>query len=137
MSNTKRERDQTIVTRSSSEATKEVDLDDRQTQVRRGDLLAVFRIVDGPGAGTSHPVYKGDNAIGRGPQNRIALTFGDDGMHREGHAWLHAQPGQFVLEHGGKTNPVYVNDEKLQGRRSIGIGDKVKIGVTMLRLDPA
>jgi hypothetical protein len=107
------------------------------TQLRRGRGLAVIKIIDGPGAGTSHPVYSGDNAIGRGDQNRISLAFGDDAIHREGHAWISAQDGKFSIEHGGKGNPVYVNGDKITDSRSLKPGDQIKMGKTTLRLDPA
>ena len=57
-------------------------------------------IVEGPGAGTSHALYKGDNAIGRGIRNRVVLGFGDETMHRDGHAWISATDGKFSIELG-------------------------------------
>lgn len=114
-----------------------IDLDDKGTQVRRGNALATLKVMDGPGAATSHPIYPGDNAIGRSPQNRVQLAFGDDAIHREGHAWIYAQDGGFAIEHGGKPNAVYVNGEKISGRRPLKHGDQIKLGATTLRLDPA
>jgi hypothetical protein len=113
------------------------DPSEASTQIRRGKGLATIRVLEGPGAGTSHVVYPGDNAIGRDPQNRIALDFGDQSIHREGHAWITAQEGKFSIRHGGKNNPVYVAGETLTGSRSIKLGDQIKLGATILRLDPA
>ena len=107
------------------------------TQLRRGKGLAAITVIDGPGAGTSHPVYSGDNAIGRSDQNRICLAFGDDAIHREGHAWISAKDGKFSIEHGGKSNPVYVNGDKIADSRPLKPGDQIKLGKTTLRLDPA
>ncbi|MCK1489751.1 FHA domain-containing protein [Bradyrhizobium sp. 180] len=130
-------KNKTTIAQGGSDLRGQIDLDSRETQVRRGSPLATLLVLEGPGAGTNHPIYKGDNAIGRSPQNRVSLAFGDDGIHREGHAWILAQVGQFVIEHGGKRNPVFVNDEKLQGKRSIKLGDRLRVGATTLRLDPA
>jgi hypothetical protein len=113
------------------------DSSDASTQMRRGNGLATIKVVEGPGAGTSHVVYAGDNAIGRDPQNRIALDFGDQAIHREGHAWIIAQDGKFSIRHGGKNNPVYVGGEPVTGSRPIKPGDQIKLGTTTLRLDPA
>jgi hypothetical protein len=134
---TKKGKDSTTVVKGGTDPLAPVDLDSRETQIRRGNPLATLRVMEGPGAGTNHLIYKGDNAIGRSQQNRISLSFGDEAIHREGHAWIFAQQGQFEIEHGGKPNPVFINDEKLQGRRPIKLGDTVRIGATTLRLDPA
>jgi Inner membrane component of T3SS, cytoplasmic domain len=112
------------------------DGDDRETQLRRGSVFATVTIVEGPGTGNSFQVYRGDNAIGRGPQNRIELDFGDESIHREPHAWIRAEEGSFIVEHGGKANPVHVNGDRIDGFRKIAAGDRIKIGSTTLRFDP-
>lgn len=114
-----------------------VDLDDKGTQLPGRNTLAMLRVTAGPGTGTCHGIYPGDNAIGRSSQNRISLAFGDDAIHRDGHAWIHANDREFFIEHGGKSNAVYVNGEKVSSRRPLKIGDEVKLGSTTLRLDRA
>ncbi len=114
----------------------EVDSDGKSSQVRRGLIVATVTIVEGPGVGNSFAVYRGDNAIGRGPQNRVELNFGDETIHREPHAWINADEKSFIIEHGGKANPVHVNGQRIEGIRSIVFGDRIKIGSTTLRLDP-
>ena len=116
------------------------DSSDFGTQLgRRGGkaALAMIKVVDGPGAGTSHPVYPGDNAIGRNDRNNISLAFGDDSIHREGHAWIRAQDGKYSIVHGGQSNPLHVNGEKVSDSRALKLGDQIKVGMTTLRLDPA
>jgi hypothetical protein len=114
----------------------DVDSDGKSTQVRRGPVVATVTIVEGPGVGNSFAVYGGDNAIGRGPQNRIELNFGDETIHRERHAWINADEKSIIIEHGGKANPVHVNGQRIEGVRTIVFGDRIKIGSTTLRLDP-
>lgn len=114
-----------------------INLDDKGTQLPGRSALAALMVIAGPGTGTSHPIYPGDNAIGRSAQNRISLAFGDDAIHRDGHAWIHAKEKEFVIEHGGKSNAVYVNGDKVDGRRPLKLGDQIKLGSTLLRLDPA
>jgi hypothetical protein len=131
-----KETDRTTIRQHGENPSEEFDIDGVNTQIRRGQSMATITVVEGPGAGTAHVVYPGDNAIGRGPQNRIALPFGDEEIHREGHAWISARDGQFSIRHGGKNNPVYVDGVRVTDSRSIKLGDQIKLGVTTLRLDP-
>ena len=85
-------------------------------------------IVEGPGTGNSFAIYSGDNAIGRGPQNRIELNFGDETIHREPHAWINAEEKSFIVQYGGKTNPVHVNGRRVEGIHSLAIGDRISKG---------
>ena len=112
------------------------DLDNKSTQIRRGVIVAKLTVIDGPGKGTALPVFLGDNAVGRADQNRIALNFGDGTIYREAHAWIATSSEGFSIEHGGRANPVHVNGERVQKRRSITMGDQIKLGSTTLRLDP-
>lgn len=114
-----------------------INLDDKSTQLPGRSTLATLKVIAGPGAGASFALYPGDNAIGRSAQNRVSLAFGDDAIHRDGHAWIQAKSGEIVVEHGGKSNAVYVNGEKLDVRRALQFGDQIKLGATTLRLDPA
>ncbi|HZT46345.1 MAG TPA: biotin/lipoyl-containing protein, partial [Hyphomicrobiaceae bacterium] len=45
-------------------------------------------VVKGPGRGGFRPVYVGMNSIGRDPGQRISLSFGDDSISREEHAYI-------------------------------------------------
>jgi hypothetical protein len=128
---------QATVINASKNGAPHVDLDEKGTQLPGRSTLAILKVIDGPGAGASLAVYPGDNAIGRSAQNRVSLAFGDDAIHRDGHAWIHAKAGELVIEHGGKSNAVYVNGEKLDVRRPLKLGDQIKLGSTTLRLDPA
>jgi pSer/pThr/pTyr-binding forkhead associated (FHA) protein len=130
----KEKQQRTMVVQADAKPSAGVDSDSKDTQIKKGQAMAMMKIVEGPGAGTTHALYKGDNAIGRGVRNRVALSFGDETIHRDGHAWISAKDGKFSIELGGK-NPVYVNGEKVGGRRAVVPGDLIKIGATTLRLD--
>lgn len=137
MSTGDKETDRTMIPQEGESSTEEFDTDGRTTQIGKGPSMATITVVEGPGAGAVFVVYPGDNAIGRGPQNNIALAFGDDAIHRRGHAWISVRNGQFTIEHGSQHNPVYVEGERLTDSRPIKLGDHIRLGMTTLRLDPA
>lgn len=123
-----------------SKPSSDLDTSEFGTQLGRRSgktAVAVIKVVEGPGAGTSLPVYPGDNAIGRNDRNNIPLAFGDDSIHREGHAWIRVKDGTFAIVHGGQSNPVYLNGEKVSDSRPLKVGDHIKLGATTLRLDLA
>src|SRR5581483_10135050 len=45
-------------------------------------------VVKGPGRGNFCPVYVGMNSVGRDPGQRISLSFGDELISREEHAFI-------------------------------------------------
>ena len=106
------------------------------TQVLTDVVVGTLTIVEGPGAGQSLPVYKGSNQIGRSPDSRIQIDFGDATISRVQHAVMvyDADTRVFTIVDGGKPNPVMVNGERLTGIRSVVPGDTIRIGLTMLRL---
>src|SRR6266536_2728717 len=64
-----------------------VNTDDKQTQMPKGMIVAQPTVIDGPGCGKSFALFAGDNAIGRGHENRVNLDLGDKSIHRRAHAW--------------------------------------------------
>ena len=62
----------------------------------------------GPGRGAFRPVYVGMNSVGRDPSQRVSLSFGDESISREEHAFITYDEEQrcFYLQHGGKSNLV-------------------------------
>ena len=65
-------------------------------------------VVKGPGRGNFCPVYVGMNSVGRESSQRVGLSFGDDSISREEHAFITYDEEQrcFYLQHGGKSNLV-------------------------------
>ena len=95
-------------------------------------------IVDGPGRGCTREIYYGMNSIGRGPNERIALDFGDTAISREAHAYIifdEKQP-DFYIQHGGKSNLVRLNDAPVLAPQELKRGDLIEIGGTKLMFVP-
>ena len=71
-------------------------------------------VVKGQGRGGFRPIYVGMNSVGRDPSQRISLSFGDESISREEHAFITYDEEQrcFYLQHGGKPNII-----RLGGRR--------------------
>jgi len=87
-------------------------------------------VVDGPGRGQSLKLGYGVNTIGRGPEARVSLDFGDEEISRQGHAMVtyDTRGRKFYIQHGGGTNLTYLGDapvlqpHEIKGREIIGIG---------------
>jgi hypothetical protein len=88
-------------------------------------------IVKGPGRGQSLKLGYGVNSIGRAPDQRVSLNFGDDEISREKHTLLtyDSKGHKFYIQHGGGTNLTYLGDNpvlqphELTGRETIQIGN--------------
>ena len=118
------------------------DLDSVSTQVLSDTSnlkVGLLTVIEGPGKGETRPIFSGTNQVGRGPDNRIALDFGDATISRLQHAVIAYDSGTraFRIFDGGKQNPIHVNGERLSGDRAISPGDTIKIGLTTLRLSVA
>ena len=95
-------------------------------------------IVDGPGRGTSLPLGYGLNSIGRAPEERVALDFGDGEVSRTGHAALTYDPRgrRFYLQHGGGINLTYIGEEPVLAPRELFGRERILIGATSLVFVP-
>jgi hypothetical protein len=88
-------------------------------------------VIDGPGRGQSLKLGYGVNTIGRGPDARVSLDFGDEEISRSGHAMLtyDTKGRKFYIQHGGAANLTYLGDvpvlqpHEIKGREIIGIGN--------------
>lgn len=108
-----------------------------ETQPLQAAVVGTLTIVEGPGAGHSKVVYSGSSQIGRGPDSKIQLDYGDNTISRVQHAVLVYDDGNKALwiYDGGKANPVSVNGERVQEYKQIQAGDHIKIGLTTLRFN--
>ena len=87
-------------------------------------------VIDGPGRGQSLTLGYGVNSIGRGPDARVSLDFGDEEISRHSHASLtyDTRGRKFYIQHGGGTNLTYLGDapvlqpHEIKGREIIGLG---------------
>jgi pSer/pThr/pTyr-binding forkhead associated (FHA) protein len=92
---------------------------------------------DGDGAQQLVSLPDGGLTIGRTPAAGIALAW--DAQVSRSHATLEAIDGVWtVLDDGRSTNGTFVNEERVQGRRTLNHLDVIRAGATRLRFhDPA
>jgi len=104
-----------------------------------GDPVAGWLVVvKGPGRGGFRPIYVGMNSIGRETNQRISLSFGDDMISREEHAFIayDEESRQFYLQHGGKANLVRLAGRPVLSPTELQPYDLIRIGKTTLRFIP-
>lgn len=67
-------------------------------------------VIDGPGRGEFVKLGLGRNQIGRGPDNRASLDFGDSEISRSTHCAItfDGKSGRFYLTHGEGSNLTYL-----------------------------
>jgi hypothetical protein len=92
-------------------------------------------VVEGPGRGKAVSIHAGMNSIGRNANQRIAINFGDNTISGETAAFITFEPKRrtFHINHGGKANIVYLNDEAVLTPMPLMPGNVVTIGATKLR----
>ena len=95
-------------------------------------------VVKGPGRGGFRPIFVGMNSIGRDANQRISLSFGDDMISREEHAFIayDEEARQFYLQHGGKANLVRLGGRPVLAPAELNPFDLIRIGKTTLRFIP-
>lgn len=89
----------------------------------------------GPGRGEFRAVRYGQNAIGRGADQRIQLDIGDEKISREAHAYVvyDEQQRKFFVKDGGKSNIVRRNGEPVLAPMELMHEDILVIGDTELQ----
>jgi len=89
-------------------------------------------VVAGPGRGNFAPIYDGGNSIGRDPDQRIRLNFGDETISRSAHAYISYDymERRFSIRDGGKSNLVRLNKTPVLQPVELKTGDRVSIGRT-------
>jgi hypothetical protein len=95
-------------------------------------------VVKGPGSGGFRPVFVGMNSVGRDPGQRISLSFGDESISREEHAFITYDDEQrcFYLQHGGKPNIIRLGATPVLTPMELRANDLIRIGRTTLRFIP-
>jgi pSer/pThr/pTyr-binding forkhead associated (FHA) protein len=91
------------------------------------------------GEGTQHlvPLAGDEVTVGRSPASGIALAW--DAQVSRSHASIECIDGVWtVLDDGRSTNGTFVNEERVQGRRTLRHLDVIRVGATRLRFhDPS
>jgi hypothetical protein len=95
-------------------------------------------VVEGQGRGGFRPIFVGMNSVGRDPGQRISLSFGDESISREEHAFItyDEEARSFYLQHGGKPNIIRLGGRPVLTPMELKANDLIKIGRTTLRFIP-
>jgi pSer/pThr/pTyr-binding forkhead associated (FHA) protein len=104
----------------------------RKAKRQRGQPR-VFTITQGRQAGLSADLAGGVIMIGRGADCQLIL---DDDYVSTRHARVVGTPNGIYIEDLGSTNGSYVNGQRITAPTTITLSDTVRIGKTMLRLEP-
>jgi len=116
--------------------TKEVSglgINDKKTNIdfTNEPVVGWIVVVEGFGKGNSLTLGYGMNSIGRNPDERVSINYGDEEISRKSHALLTYDPKgkRFYLNHGGGINLTYIGEDpvlqtiELKGREIISIGN--------------
>jgi hypothetical protein len=104
----------------------------RRPRARRGGGNALVVVEPPEGAGTRHPLGE-EVTVGRAAGCTVTL---DDNYVSQLHARVFRRDGAVYVEDLGSTNGTYVNGQKLTGAVLVKRGDLVRIGSTVLEVEP-
>lgn len=92
-------------------------------------------VVDGPGKGSVLTIGHGQNSMGRSPNERLCLDFGDNEISRNNHATITYDPRgrRFYVQQGTGTNLVYMGDVPVLMPMPLETHAELLIGNTRLR----
>jgi hypothetical protein len=96
-------------------------------------------VVGGPGLGAFRPIFEGNNAVGRGKDQRIPIDFGDTTISSEEQAYIRydSMDRSFLfVPNLSKTNIVAINDKKPTGAMKLELMDVITMGRTQLAFVP-
>jgi hypothetical protein len=105
----------------------------------RDPVVGFLIIVGGPGLGSFRPIFEGNNTVGRSPENRIPINFGDDAISNEAQAYVRYDSSDrsfLFVPNLAKTNVVSVNDKRPAGPVSLQPMDVITLGRTQVAFLP-
>ena len=95
-----------------------------------------FVVIKGPGQGRDVRIGTGRSALGRAPDNRVALPFGDARISRGAHLWItydHRRRSFSVAPGEQSANLAHLNGVAIDTRLALEDGATLTIGQTTLR----
>ena len=110
-----------------------------RTDFHQEPVVAWLVVIGGPGLGAFRPLFTGNNTIGRSPNQRVPIDFGDDAISAEEQAYIRydAADREFlIVPNLSKTNVVSVNDAKPTGALKLAPMDVITMGQTQLVFVP-
>jgi hypothetical protein len=110
-----------------------------RTAFHQDPVVGWLVVVGGPGLGAFRPIFEGNNSIGRGRNQRIAIDFGDDSISSEEQAFLRYDSTDrsfLFVPNLSKTNVVSINDKKPTGAVALAAMDVITMGRTQLAFVP-
>ena len=92
-------------------------------------------IVAGKGSGNFVKIGHGQNSIGRGPDSRAQLDYGDNHISRSKHAFItyDALGRMFYVQQGDGKNLTYLDDKPVLAPTVLENGSEITMGQTRLR----
>lgn len=105
---------------------------------KRDPVVGWLVVVRGNGRGNSVELGKGQNTIGRSPDNHVRLDFGDDKISRESHCVIIFEPKrrEFYIRNAEGRNLTYVADTVVIDAKQLNANEIITIGDTDLRFVP-
>jgi hypothetical protein len=115
-----------------------------KAEVKRGSfdqdpVVGWLVVVGGPGIGQYRPIFEGNNSMGRGSANRIAIDFGDDAISSEEQAYIRYDSSDrsfLFVPNLAKTNVVSLNEKRPTGAVELAQMDVITMGRTQLVFVP-
>ena len=110
-----------------------------RTAFHQDPVVGWLVVVGGPGLGAFRPVFEGNNSVGRGRNQRIAIDFGDDSISSEEQAFIRydsVDRSFLFVPNLSKTNVVSINDKKPTGAVALANMDVITMGRTQLAFVP-
>lgn len=111
----------------------------RRGQFVQDPVVGWLVITGGPGLGAFRPIFEGNNTVGRAPNSRIPLDFGDDTISFDEQAYIRydgTDRGFLFVPNMSKTNVVSVNAKRPTTAIELAAMDVIVMGRTQLVFMP-
>jgi hypothetical protein len=112
--------------------------DETKSNAIEDPVVGWLVIIKGKGKTNFLTLGYGMNSIGRSPDERISINFGDEEISRTQHAIITYDPRgrKFYVQHGGGKNLTYLGDQVLLVPMELKGGEEILIGQTTLHFVP-